>query len=370
MTRNQVYLLCLLIGLMIGGCSEKECSVCPDPEPPVEEKDYHFLYSYGGRDGWVYTYSTKTMTVLDSVAYGQDVLPFWDLKYTSDGRYAVYTRTGGLDNQETWVTDYVTGDTISSVQGIGGMRLSISHDNSLVAVALAGELTIYTLPQLGHVFTVDNDKVGICRFHPRKNVIYGGFSHLDSLFRLDLEGSSPSLLMIPFKGLDGDSLVCTNASVTLDGEYLITNGVYPHFYFGYCQLRDPSTLEIRRQYVGVFGDPVHHPDGSRVFMWVAAGLGVLDLQTLLYERVFDPYNVVGPFPWHEAIEPTDGELTPDGRHLVFCNDTQDGFGDGPIIKLDLETYKIVGTAYPRRGRGIAVGMYPLEFEDGDDNEDP
>jgi len=362
-----------LIGLILGGCSEKECSVCPDPEPPAVEKDYHFLYSYGGRDGWVYTYSTKTMTALDSVAYGQDVLPFWDLKYTSDGRYAVYTRTGAAP-VSTWVTDYLTGDTIALVDGVGGMTLSISHDDGLVAVSTSGELQVFTLPDLIEVFRLADASgyrsPGGCGFHPTRNVLYGGFSKIDSIYRIDFESSPPSVMEIPFKGIDGDSLWCLDASVTRDGKYVIMTGCYPLQFFGYCQLRDPQTLAILHQYLMIPGYPLFHPDGVRVFMWAGKGLGVLNLQTLTFELVFDRSTVTAPYPWYPGIGPTDGELTPDGRFMIFCNDTQDGMGDGPIVKLDLATYKIVGTAYPRRGRGIAVGMYPFEFENGDNNEDP
>ena len=78
------------------------------------------------------TYSTRTGQLLDSVPYGDYY--YFDFRFRGDGKKAVYTgwpwddfHTGAV-----WVTDYLTGDTISLRKGYRGQRLYLNDAESLV----------------------------------------------------------------------------------------------------------------------------------------------------------------------------------------------------------------------------------------------
>ena len=164
-----VFFALLVLGLaLVSGCSDDDCTVCPPDQPPAE-KEYQFLYTYVDTGYWVYTYSTKDGRTVDSVRYGH--YPFWDGRFSKDGKYAYYTtsESGGPDDFATWVTDFTTGDTLSVAYGKGGHWISNSFDGRFIMVS-GKKVTIFTLPELSVAYENEQPEWGKGTIHPFRNI--------------------------------------------------------------------------------------------------------------------------------------------------------------------------------------------------------
>ncbi len=360
-----VTILCTFVWLGMAGCCG-DCPTCPDNRPPVE-KDYHFLYSFVGSfsTASVVTYSTKSGEAVDSANYGR--YPFNDVRFSKDGMYAYYT-VNESENGSTWVTETVSGDTISIVNGVWSQWLQLFDDERHLLLAGGGTyLRILNLPTLDVVYAeFDSSGWGEGAVHPTLNIAYIPLPAEDSLLVLRMDDSGVDAEKFALKNLDGLPCGAISAQSSLDGKYLLlTAGDFPSGR-GYTQVRDLNTLELLKQYSRYpISRPYFHPDARRIFFreWVRweennpGAIWMLDLETFLLERVIDGSDIVGSGSPRSALNPSDMDFTPDGRYAIISNGV--GLGAfGPILKVDLESYRIVDTIYPALGFPRVIRMNP------------
>jgi hypothetical protein len=366
-----IFAAALLLG-MITGCTKEKCVVCPPDQGPAE-KEYHFLYCYVDTGHWVYKYSTRDGHAVDSVRYGH--YQFNDVRFSKDGRYAYYSMIGGgIFNvpRATWVTDYATGDTLSIVYGRGGDWISVSPDEEYIVVSGSTGLTIFHVPDLTTIYQGGDCNRGAV--NPFKNVAYVPNWPQDTLLILDFQQpSGVTVSKTPLRNVQGQSVSAVGASVTLDGRFVILDaGLLPAGSgIKYIQVRDSETLELLYEYRTRASVGPLHPDGQRLFCYEwfdiyertgLSALWVLNLRTFLMTRVLTSDDVRTAYPYYCALDLKQVEISPDGRFALLLN--SDGFiADGPILKLDLDTYKIVDAFYPRWPAGARLlRIYPLEIK--------
>ncbi|MCX6832558.1 MAG: hypothetical protein NT028_10610 [candidate division Zixibacteria bacterium] len=357
-----VYLAALLLG-MITGCTKEKCVVCLPDQPPAE-KEYHLIYSYGNPGYWVYTFSTKSLKVVDSVSYSGN--PFDALQFTRDGKYACYSKPG-----VTWVTDYASGDTIAIDNDHGGPQLSISKGDRMLMVLAGSRTTVFGLPQLNILYTVPSgiSAYSSC-FDPTEDVAYIPIAREDSLLIVRFDSTGIHDHKIGLAGTDGTSRHGLSAAVTPDGSILLlilTDGNDSR----YLQLRDTDSLRLMAEYYPSYSGPFIHPDGRRVFFFNSSrpfdypapwAVYVLDLKTRIIKRVVDGVDYQAFWKW-PYLELSQIDFTPDGRY-AFLRSGAGMSGSPPIAKLDLDTYEIVDAIYPDRGVSRAMRIYPLEINGG------
>ncbi|MFH1892448.1 MAG: hypothetical protein ABIK83_07170 [Candidatus Zixiibacteriota bacterium] len=351
---------------MLLSCGDDDCCICP-VDPGYQEPVYHFLYSRVGVDYWVYTYNTKTGEAVDSVKYG--VFPFWDVRFSKDGRYAYYCNLSFTDDYTVWMTDYASGDTLSLYQGLGGHYLSVSHDGDYLFATDSRDVAIFSLPDLQVVYSDTMVQCGPGCLHPLKNIAYMPTGHEDSLTVIDFQTEDISVEKIPLETLNGYPAAAYVANISNDGSILFMVVFTAGAKFGYLQLRDTETLEILKEYYRFGGPSYFHPDGVRVFYciprsWETGEGGevwVLNLKTLIAEKILDSDDSKIGDP-HHLLSFSGMDITPDGRFAFVLGGG--GFEDGPIIKLDLKTYRIVDAITPPHGVSRVIRMYPLEIEGG------
>jgi hypothetical protein len=342
-----VYLTALLLG-MTTGCTKEKCVVCP-PDQPAAEKEYYFLYGYGA-DGEVYTYSTKTGQIVDSVKYP---VSFFDARFSKDGKYAYYTaqRPGVSDPPVTWIEEFARRDTLSLLDGIGGYWLSVSSDERYLLISGTTKLTLLEIPSLAIVYQREYEKGwDHGTIHQFKDIAYVGSNTLDSLLIIDFRASNIRDSTVPLFWGDGTTPTSAlSAAVSKDGKTIILNAGRG------WQLRNAETLELLREFphVASFG-PYLHPDGERVFFLQYEELDVgqqgevweLNLRTLLMTRILREEDFAAYSPYF-AFSPCDMDFTPDGKYAFIINGgAGHSFGVGTTLKLDCDTYKIVDVIYP------------------------
>ena len=353
----RIYLAALLLG-MITGCTKEKCVVCPPDQPPVE-KEYYFLYSYGAYN-WVYTYSTKTGQIVDSVKYPS--YPFADVRFSKDGKYAYYV--GG----SIWITDFATGDTVAITEGTlsSGAWLSLSSDGRHLLLSGTTKLTLFEIPNLAIVYQREYDK-GWAHgtIHPFKNIAYVGSNALDSLLIIDFRTSTIRDSTVPLFRGDGTPARALSVAVTTDGKTMIVSGGTR------VRLQDAETLELLREYYPGRNTAYLHPDGERVFFleWEELDIGQraevweLNLRTLLMTRILQGEDF-GTSSLYMALDPSDMDFTPDGKYAFIINGGQ-GPERGAILKLDCDTYKIIDAFYPALGPSNLIRINPREIKGGE-----
>jgi hypothetical protein len=362
--RTACLTIVVLFGFVALTCDE-DCPVCPK-EPEPTEKEYHFLYSFIGSfyTSAVLTYSTKTGEVVDSTYYGRH--PFWDARFTSDGRYACYT-SSDYGWATTWMTEYATGDTVSVLQGIAGYFLSISHDDKYLLMN-----NYFVGPPAGFLFRVPTlaivqefqtiDWLGIDT-HPSKNIGVAGLFYQDSLLFIDFTTDTVSTRKVRIDLLNGEGLYVSGVKYSRDGSKLILWGAIPGNTI--IQVRDAETLEtLHESWVDVRLGPYVHPDGERVFFckpWIDMGaypsaVWELNMRTHLFRKILDGSDFHG-----RGLDPSDMDITPDGKYAFFISGGE-GLDHGPILKFDLDTYQFVDAFFPPAGFSRVIRMYPLEIK--------
>jgi hypothetical protein len=362
--KNQFLFLFVLLLVAAGfGCSD-DCPTCPDNKSPAE-KEYHLIYTYGnpGYPGyWVYTFSTKSLKAVDSVSYSGN--PFDGLRFTSDGKYACYSKPG-----VTWVTDYASGDTIAIDNDHGGPQLSISKGDRMLMVLAGSRTTVFRLPQLNILYTVPSgiSAYSSC-FDPTEDVAYIPIAREDSLLIVRFDSTGIHDHKIGLVGIDGTRRNGSSAAVTLDGSILLLS-VTDGYGGRYLKLRDTDSLGLMAEYYPSYYGPCVHPDGRRVFFFYSSppydypapwAVYVLDLKTRIMKKVVDGSDYQAFWKWM-YLELSQIDFTPDGRYAFL----RSGFGlsgSPPIAKLDLDTYEIVDAIYPDRGVSRAMRIYPLEIK--------
>ncbi|TFH65775.1 MAG: WD40 repeat domain-containing protein [Candidatus Zixiibacteriota bacterium] len=352
-----IYLAALLLGIT-AGCTKEKCVVCP-PEQPPAEKEYYFLYSYGFNN-WVYTYSTKTGQIIDSVKYPG--YPFWDVRFSKDGKYAYYAGGGSI-----WITDFATGDTVAITEGYGGW-LSLSSDGRYLLLSGARVLKLLEIPSLNVVYQKDDGRLWLNgAVHPSKNVAYVPIKGVDSLLMIDFRTSTIRDFAVPLFRSDGTLVRATNAVVSKDGRTVIISGGIR------VQLRDAETFQLLREYYPGRNTAYPHPDGVRVFflqekdftIGQPAEVWELNLRTLLMTRVLGGEDFIAYSPYF-ALTPTDMDFTPDGKYaFIISGVAGQEFGAGTILKLDCSTYKIVDAIYPSLGISNWIRINPREVKGGE-----
>jgi hypothetical protein len=338
-----IYLTALLLG-MIAGCTKEKCVVCPPDQPPAE-KEYYFIYGYGAY-GEVYTYSTKTGQIVDSVKYP---VGFFDARFSKDGKYAYYTaqRPRISDPPVTWIEEFATRDTLSILDGIGGYWLSVSSDGRYLLISATTKLALLEIPSLNVVYQKDDGRLWLYgAIHPSKNVAYVPIKGVDSLLIIDFRASAIRDSMVPLFNGDGIPTRGNSVAITNDGKTMI---------IGHGQLRDAETLEFLKEFhhsasIG----PYFHPDGERVFFLQYQELDVgqqgevweLNLKTLFMTRILREADFAAYSPYF-AFSPCDMDFTPEGKYALIVNGgAGHDFGVGVILKLDCDTYRIVDAIYP------------------------
>lgn len=367
-----LFLTLVTLGAWLAGCDD-DCPTCPG-NGGVEEKEYHFLYSFVGdfSSSWVYTYSTKTLEAVDSTYYG--TLPFNDMRFSKDGRYAFYTVQEPGEGR-TWMTDYVSGDTISIIEGVWGHWLQLFPDEKHLILSGGGiYLRVLSIPDLSIVYErLDSNGWGNAGTHPMSNIAFVPRPGRDSLLKLSQSGSGFAESNFVLKSADGGAARSFAATVSLDGRLLVLSaGDYPTG-AGYKQVRNSETLELLHQFD--LGRPVigafRHPDARRMFYIEFSQMNLnnpgalweLDLDTWLMQRVIDGSDIVGT-DWPSAgFNPNDMDITPDGRFAVFMGGGG-GFAFGPVLKVDLENYRIVSALYPPLGVQRTIRVNPMEIRKG------
>jgi hypothetical protein len=361
--KNHILLLFFFLFLAVGfGCSD-DCPVCPDNKP-LTEKEFHLIYSYGSPGYWVYTFSTKTSKVVDSVSYGGN--PFEELQFTRDGKYACYSKPG-----VTWVTDYATGDTIAIDRDHGGRHLSFSKGDRMILV-LAGERTaVFGFPALNILYSLPSGvSTGAGCFDPTEDVAYLSCENEDSLLIVRFDSTGIHDHKIGLEGPGGTPRNGSGVAVTLDASILLLN-VTDAYGALYLQLRDTDSLHRLAEYYPSYGGPFIHPDGRRVFFFHTgtsdnpepSAIYVLDLKTRLIKKVLDGADYQTFLPYYMYPEISQIDFTPDGRY-AFLRSGYGLSGSPPIAKLNLDTYEIVDAIYPHSGVSRAMRIYPLETREG------
>lgn len=350
--------LSLLLGI-VAGCTKEKCVTCP-PDQPAMEKEYQFLYGWGWNN-YTYTYSTKTGHTVDSVIHQS--LPFLDMRFSNDGRYAFYSSDDGRDGV-TWMTDCATGDTLSTAHGVRGWWLSVSADDKYLLISGTTKLTLLVLPGLTVVYQrVQENGWGYGAVHALDNTAYVPFSREDSLLILNFRNSPVTDSSIPLFRGDGAATRANVAAVTKDGKYLILDGG-----FGW-QVRDAETLKLLREYRYVGNTPYVHPDGVRIFFpqpadvdaGIPAELWVLDLRTMFMTRVLTASDVRGSM-YSAGFDPNTMDFTPDGRYAFILNGGLHWWDWGAIIKIDCDSYKIVDAFWPPSGLSTLIHVNPKEIK--------
>ncbi len=341
------------------GCDE-DCPTCPKPP---EEQEYQFLYSFAGTftTAWVFTYSTKTGEVMDSSYYG--TLPFNDARFTSDGKYAVYTVFEPGEGA-TWVTDFSSGDTLAIAYGVSGDHLSLFADQRHVLVSETTKLTILSIPDLQIVFQRSHAN-GYRRAdtHPSLPLAYVPSEWEDSLLTVEYSGTTVVEYKFALKSLSGSPARSVQALATLDGNKVILWAGPLSGGESFIQVRDARTLSLVDEYRPGHGFGCLHPDGVRVFFfapWIfdsePSSVWELNLETRLMRRIIDGYDYSGAYPFR-GFDPVDMDITPDGRYAFFIGGEQ-RLSYGLIIKYDLQDYRIVRTFHPRPGVGWLIRVHP------------
>jgi hypothetical protein len=350
-----VYVAALLLGMIVG-CTKEKCVVCPPDTPPVE-KEYRFLYSYGAHN-WVYTYSTKTGEIVDSAKYPS--FPFWDVRFSKDGRYAFYA--GG----SIWATDFATGDTVAIAEGYGDW-LSVSSDGRYLLISGTTKLALLEIPSLDVIYQKDDGRFWRRgAIHPFKNIAYVPIDKKDSLLIVDFSTSTIRDSLVPLFNRDGLPTRGSSVAISNDGKTMIV---------GQGQLRDAETLELLKEfYHRASIGPYFHPDGERVFFlqyeeFAVGQLGEvweLNLKTLYMTRILKEEDFVAHTPYF-AFSPCDMDFTPDGKYAFIVNGgAGHDFGVGVILKLDCDTYKIVDAIYPPRSSlAWLIRINPKEIKAGE-----
>jgi len=350
-----IYVAALLLG-MITGCTEEKCVVCPPDQPPAE-KEYYFLYSYGFSN-WVYTYSTKTGEIVDSVKYPS--YPFADVRFSKDGKYAYYV--GG----SIWIADFATGDTVAITEGTlsSGAWLSLSSDGRHLLLSGTTKLTLFEIPSLAIVYQREYEKGWADgTIHPFKDIAYVGSNALDSLLIIDFRTSTIHDSTVPLFWGDGTPTAALSVAVTKDGKSMILTGG------GRVQLRDAETFQLLREYYPGRNTAYLHPDGERVFflrdkdftIGQPAEVWELNLRTLLMTRVLRGEDFIAYLNYF-ALTPTDMDFTPDGKYaFIISGVAGQEFGAGTILKLDCDTYRIVDAIYPSLGISSLIRINPREI---------
>ncbi|MGB5105611.1 MAG: hypothetical protein WBP29_07120 [Candidatus Zixiibacteriota bacterium] len=368
-----IFSICTFAWLGLAGCGDDDCTVCPD-DPPPAEKEYHFLYNFVGDfyHSAVLTYSTKTGEVVDSAYYGR--FPFWDVKFTSDGKYACYT-SNDVGWATTWITDYATGDTVSVLQGVAGTWLSVSHDNQFLLLSASAiessRAMLFRIPSLEIVY--ESAQAGSWSrgaIHPWKNLAIVPNYNEDSLLVLDFESGEVEEHKVGIRLASGEPMTGVELVFSPDGLRLILDGGPLNGFGSYTQIRDATALELLYE----FGNPISlgpyvHPDGERVFYFVPwrdmglypSSVWEFNLRTLLMRKILDGRDYIGGPPYVFGLNPSDMDITPDGKY-AFLNSGGEGMEHGPILKLDLDTYQIVDAFYPPAGVARSLRMYPLEIK--------
>ncbi|GEM_PF-1706855 len=368
--RTSCLAIVVLFGFVALTCDE-DCPVCPKEPEPVPEKEYHFLYSFVGSyyTSAVLTYSTKTGEMVDSTYYGRH--PFWDARFTSDGRYACYT-SSDANWATTWITEYATGDTVSVLQGVAGYFLSISYDNRyLLMVNYFSAPTaafLFQIPTLAIVHEFQTNAWGGIDMHPFRNEGVAAILDEDSLLFLNFSSDTVSSRKERIRLLSSVEMRGQGVKYSRDGSKLVLWGVWPGGIV--IQVRNAETFEILHEsYPDVRLGPYMHPDGERVFFvkpWTDIGgypssVWELNLRTLLLRRIINGLDYGGTHPYVYGFNPSDMDFTPDGKYAFFISGGE-GLEHGPILKFDLDTYQFVDAFFPSAGFSRVIRMYPLEIK--------
>lgn len=363
---RNLLLVCTYACLGPFGCSNDKCSVCPEEE---SEQEYQFLYSYIDTGYWVHTISTKSGRSTDSIRYGE--FPFWDVDFTSTGLTACYTSTesGSGAYHSTWLTDYVTGDTLANVVGIGGHAVTISSDDSFVMISLGNKLAILGMPNLTVLYEENSNFYFRGAIHPFGRIAYVPIDQVDSLKILHISADAVVDSMIPLRNEEGEPVYGRSAAMSADGSMLFMS--VADFITGRRSLQVLSTSDFELIAHYSFPLPVAavHPDGRRLFL-VNGHIGdiepplegavyELDLSTLLIRKILDgaQFTVPGSVPFGLSVESM--EITPDGRFGIFMSG-YDSFAGGPLYKVDLSTYQIDAVFHQPKGVNRLIRMYPIE----------
>jgi DNA-binding beta-propeller fold protein YncE len=365
--KNQFLFLFVFLLLAVGfGCSD-DCPTCPDNKP-LAEKEYHFLYSFVGPYGqcWVYTFSTKTGRVIDSTYYGG--FPAYDVRFSKDGQYVFYS-VREETRVATWITNYATGDTVAIASGIYGYSISLSGDGQYLLLSDNNTVRLLRIPSLEVIYQGGPASAGT--IHPFRNVAYIPNWPEDSLLVVDFQTPTLTDSKVPLKLGYGDyPFSAISAAVSLDGRILILEGGVPGGSTPRIQLRDAETLEVLQDFADpTGGGPYLHPDGERVFFlepWKdfyaqPGSVWVLSLKTFLLTRILNSVDFRGYFPFM-GLNPDNMDFTPDGKYALITNGGQMEYG--PIIKLDMDTYKIVDAFYPPGGVSWWIRINPIEIKAG------
>jgi hypothetical protein len=309
----------------------------------------------------VYTFSTKSLKVVDSVSYSGN--PFDALQFTSDGKYACYSKAG-----VTWVTDYASGDTVAIDNEHGGPRLSISKGDRMLLVLDGSRTSVFGIPNLNILYTIPSGSFPTsCCFDPTEDVAYLTLSHEDSLLivRLDSTGVHDHKIWLSVPG--GNPKYGMTVAVSSDGSTLLLNLTTPEG-LKYLELRDTDSLHVMAEYYPSYYGPIIHPDGRRAFLFSAGTFDnpqpsvvyVLDLKTRIMQKVLDGVDYGSFSPYRRFLDVGQIDFTPDGRYAFILNG-HGLSGSPPIAKLDLESYEIVDAIYPPSGVSRAMRIYPLEI---------
>lgn len=354
-----IYLVALLLG-MITGCTKEKCVVCPPVQPPVE-KEYYFLYN-GGFYNWVYTYSTKTVQIVDSVKYP---VGFLDARFSKDGKCAYYTaqRPRVSDPPVTWIEEFSTRDTISLLDGIGGYRVSVSSDDRFLLISGTTKLALLEIPSLAIVYQREYGNAWAHgAIHPSRNIAYVGNNAIDSLLMIDFRTPTIRDSMIPLYNGKGSPISALSVGITNDGKFMIV---------GHGQLRDAKTLALLKEFYHTASlGPYFHPDGERVFFLQRKEIEIgqpaevweLNLRTLLMTLVLGGEDFIAYSPYF-ALTPTDTDFTPDGKFaFIISGQSDQSTGSGVILKLDCDTYKIVDAIYSPLGGSDLIRVNPKEIK--------
>ena len=350
-----------LLAFLLVGCDDCDCPTGPTDEPEPEI-GYEMLYSYVGmEDYWVYTYSTKTGEVVDSVRYGN--YPFSDVRVSPDGQYGFYSTLDYdlLDGFGTWVTDYASGDTIAFNDSLGGHSLSLSPDGRFLATSNAGAITVFEVPSLNVVCRGPRFHPGIADFHDERNVLYVPLRKEDSLLVVDLGVIPPAASKHHIQGVGGDELHGLALGYASAENVLVLQAAYITHYT--LQLLDADSLTVLAEIIAQVQEPYVHPDGRRVFFYTEwndgytapATIWMLDVSTQALRKLMSGDNIGLPYQYFPALEPRGFDFTPDGEYMFVQNEA--------ILKVDMRSYEVVDVFYPPDDGGpAALRITPIEIE--------